>query len=217
MDRQTSGEDSDSKGPLDNGKYVRYTNEQVEALERAYNECCKPSTGRRLQLIRENPILSNIEPKQIKVWFQNRRCRDKQRKETSRLLSWNGKFTAMNQLLLEENERLRKQATQLDSENQYLRQQLQLLHARAGNNSRSLQQMAVTANDTSSDSVVTSGQRQQHSPQHPPYSVSTSRLFLIAEETLTEFLAKATGTAVDWIQMPGMKVSVTINLFTFPS
>lgn len=174
MDKQTSGEDSDSKGPLDNGKYVRYTNEQVEALERAYNECCKPSTGRRLQLIRENPILSNIEPKQIKVWFQNRRCRDKQRKETSRLLSWNGKFTAMNQLLLEENERLRKQATQLDSENQYLRQQLQLLHARAGNNSRSLQ-VTVTANDTSSDSVVTCGQRQQHSPQHPPYSVSTSR------------------------------------------
>ena len=28
----------------------------------------------------------------------------------------------------------------------------------------------------------------------------------IAEETLTEFLSKATGTAVEWIQMPGMKV-----------
>ena len=33
------------------------------------------------------------------------------------------------------------------------------------------------------------------------------RLLAIAEETLTEFLAKATGTAVDWIQLPGMKVS----------
>jgi hypothetical protein len=32
------------------------------------------------------------------------------------------------------------------------------------------------------------------------------RLLAIAEETLTEFLAKATGTAVDWIQLPGMKV-----------
>jgi hypothetical protein len=31
-------------------------------------------------------------------------------------------------------------------------------------------------------------------------------LLSIAEETLTEFLAKATGTAVDWIQLPGMKV-----------
>lgn len=33
------------------------------------------------------------------------------------------------------------------------------------------------------------------------------RLLSIAEETLTEFLSKATGTAVDWVQMPGMKVS----------
>lgn len=55
------------------GKYVRYTPEQVEALERVYNECPKPSSLRRQQLIRECPILCNIEPKQIKVWFQNRR------------------------------------------------------------------------------------------------------------------------------------------------
>jgi homeobox-leucine zipper protein len=27
----------------------------------------------------------------------------------------------------------------------------------------------------------------------------------IAEETLAEFLSKATGTAVEWVQMPGMK------------
>lgn len=58
---------------MDNGKYVRYTPEQVEALERLYHECPKPSSIRRQQLIRECPILSNIEPKQIKVWFQNRR------------------------------------------------------------------------------------------------------------------------------------------------
>lgn len=34
-----------------------------------------------------------------------------------------------------------------------------------------------------------------------------SRLISIAEETLTEFLSKATGTAVEWVQMPGMKVT----------
>lgn len=62
---------------LDSGKYVRYTAEQVEALERVYAECPKPSSLRRQQLIRECPILSNIEPKQIKVWFQNRRLRTK--------------------------------------------------------------------------------------------------------------------------------------------
>ena len=58
---------------VDAGKYVRYTQEQVEALERVYSECPKPSSLRRHQLIRDCPILSNIEPKQIKVWFQNRR------------------------------------------------------------------------------------------------------------------------------------------------
>jgi hypothetical protein len=34
------------------------------------------------------------------------------------------------------------------------------------------------------------------------------RLLSIAEETVTEFVAKATGTAIDWIQLPGMKVCV---------
>ena len=61
----------DGKPGMDNGKYVRYTPEQVEALERLYHDCPKPSSIRRQQLIRECPILSNIEPKQIKVWFQN--------------------------------------------------------------------------------------------------------------------------------------------------
>jgi homeobox-leucine zipper protein len=58
---------------VDSGKYVRYTPEQVEVLERLYIDCPKPSSSRRQQLLRECPILANIEPKQIKVWFQNRR------------------------------------------------------------------------------------------------------------------------------------------------
>ncbi|KAL6967012.1 hypothetical protein U1Q18_032810, partial [Sarracenia purpurea var. burkii] len=58
---------------LDAKKYVQYTVEQVEALERDYAECPKPSSLRWQRLIRECPILSNIEPKQIKVWFQNHR------------------------------------------------------------------------------------------------------------------------------------------------
>lgn len=39
-----------------------------------------------------------------------------------------------------------------------------------------------------------------------------SRLLSIAEETLAEFLSKATGTAVEWVQMPGMKVSTCLFL-----
>ena len=58
---------------VDAGKYVRYTPEQVEALERVYSECPKPTSLRRQQIVRECPVLGNIEPRQIKVWFQNRR------------------------------------------------------------------------------------------------------------------------------------------------
>ncbi|WJZ85056.1 hypothetical protein VitviT2T_004621 [Vitis vinifera] len=180
----------DAKMALDNGKYVRYTPEQVEALERLYHDCPKPSSLRRQQLIRECPILSNIEPKQIKVWFQNRRCREKQRKEASRLQAVNRKLTAMNKLLMEENDRLQKQVSQLVYENSFFRQQTQ--------------NATLATTDTSCESVVTSGQHHL-TPQHPPRDASPAGLLSIAEETLTEFLSKATGTAVEWVQMPGMK------------
>ncbi|XP_068641435.1 homeobox-leucine zipper protein ATHB-15-like [Aristolochia californica] len=180
----------DIKSGTDPGKYVRYTPEQVEALERLYHECPKPSSIRRQQLIRECSILANIEPKQIKVWFQNRRCREKQRKEASRLQAVNRKLTAMNKLLMEENDRLQKQVSQLVYENGFFRQQTQ--------------NTALATTDTSCESVVTSGQ-QRLTPQHPPRDASPAGLLSIAEETLTEFISKATGTAVEWVQMPGMK------------
>lgn len=164
----------EAKPGMDSGKYVRYTPEQVEALEKLYHECPKPNSMRRQQVIRECPILSNIEPKQIKVWFQNRRycgnkfiedkknyrrnlvednlinlmylfsvlflcvclvvfpfllaffrCREKQRKEASRLQAVNRKLTAMNKLLMEENDRLQKQVSQLVTENGFFRQKTQ--------------------------------------------------------------------------------------------
>ncbi|XP_023518237.1 homeobox-leucine zipper protein ATHB-14 [Cucurbita pepo subsp. pepo] len=184
-----------SNQQMDTSKYVRYTPEQVEALERVYAECPKPSSLRRQQLIRECPILSNIEPKQIKVWFQNRRCREKQRKESSRLQSVNRKLSAMNKLLMEENDRLQKQVSHLVYENGFMRQQL---HSTSG-----------TTTDNSCESVVMSGQPQQQQNPNPQHSNRDANnpagLLAIAEETLAEFLSKATGTAVDWVQMIGMK------------
>ncbi|KAJ8465116.1 hypothetical protein OPV22_027668 [Ensete ventricosum] len=180
--------------PMETGKYVRYTPEQVDALERVYNECPKPSSLKRQQLIRECPILSNIEPKQIKVWFQNRRCREKQRNEASRLQTVNRKLTAMNKLLMEENDRLQKQVSQLVYENGYMRHQLH--------------NPSVATTDTSCESVVTSGQhhhQQNPTPPHPQRDANPAGLLAIAEETVAEFLSKATGTAVDWVQMVGMK------------
>ncbi|KAM5584138.1 homeobox-leucine zipper protein REVOLUTA [Rosa sericea] len=181
--RESSSGSSINKHLNDAGKYVRYTSEQVEALERVYAECPKPSSLRRQQLIRDCPILSHIEPKQIKVWFQNRRCREKQRKESSRLQTVNRKLSAMNKLLMEENDRLQKQVSQLVCENGYMRQQLH----------------TVPATDASCDSVVTTPQHSLRDANNP------AGLLSIAEETLAEFLSKATGTAVDWVQMPGMK------------
>jgi homeobox-leucine zipper protein len=186
------------------GKYVRYTNEQVEALERVYHECPKPSSIRRHQLIKESPILANIEPKQIKVWFQNRRCREKQRKEATRLVSVNAKLTALNKLLMEENERLAKHTSQLTLDNHALRQQLPNLPLPDGKRRLSVQ-AGVASTDTSCDSAVTGGLPQHLTPENSPPDGSPAGLLSIAEETLTDFLAKATGTAVDWIQLPGMK------------
>ncbi|PWA99127.1 homeobox leucine-zipper protein [Artemisia annua] len=183
MKQHHNSDNNNSHHQLDNGKYVRYTAEQVDALERVYSECPKPSSLRRQQLIRDCPILSNIEPKQIKVWFQNRRCREKQRKEASRLQTVNRKLSAMNKLLMEENDRLQKQVSQLVYENGYMRQQL----------------TASTVTDASCESVVTTPQHSLRDANNP------AGLLAIAEETLAEFLSKATGTAVDWVQMPGMK------------
>ncbi|XP_071711814.1 homeobox-leucine zipper protein REVOLUTA-like [Rutidosis leptorrhynchoides] len=183
-DLSSNNNNSITKHQLDNGKYVRYTTEQVEALERVYAECPKPSSLRRQQLIRECPILSNIEPKQIKVWFQNRRCREKQKKESCQLQTVNKKLSAMNKLLMEENDRLQKQVSQLVSENGYMRQQLLT---------------GPGATDASCDSVITTPQHSLRDSNNP------AGLLSIAEETLAEFLSKATGTAVDWVQMPGMK------------
>ncbi|XP_039007124.1 homeobox-leucine zipper protein ATHB-15-like [Hibiscus syriacus] len=177
-------------GSLDNGKYVRYTPEQVEALERLYHECPKPSSIRRKQLIRECSILSNIEPKQIKVWFQIERCREKQRKETSRFQAVNRKLTAMNKLLMEENDRLQNQVSQLVYENGCFRQHTQ--------------NATLATKDPSCESAMTSGQHRV-TQQNPPRDASPAGLLSIAEETLAEFLSKATGTAVEWVQMPGMK------------
>ncbi|XP_057420712.1 homeobox-leucine zipper protein ATHB-14-like [Lotus japonicus] len=187
--------DSSSSKDMDSGKYVRYTPEQVEALERLYAECPKPSSSRRHQLIRECHILANIEPKQIKVWFQNRRCREKQRKESSRLQTVNRKLTAMNKLLMEENDRLQKQVSKLVYDNGYMKQQVQTASA--------------TTTDNSCESVVMSGQQHQQlfpKTKHPQWDANNpAGLLAIAEEALAEFLSKATGTAVNWVPMIGMK------------
>ncbi|KAK8946848.1 Homeobox-leucine zipper protein HOX32 [Platanthera zijinensis] len=60
---------------------------------------------------------------QVSLLFLSR-YREKQRKEASRLQTVNRKLTAMNELLMEENDRLQKQVSHLVYENGYVRQQV---------------------------------------------------------------------------------------------
>ena len=52
------------------------------------------------------------------------RCREKQRKEASRLQTVNRKLSSMNKLLMEENDRLQKQVSQLVYDNGFMKQQI---------------------------------------------------------------------------------------------
>lgn len=52
------------------------------------------------------------------------RCREKQRKESSRLQTVNRKLSAMNKLLMEENDRLQKQLSRLVNDNGFMRNHL---------------------------------------------------------------------------------------------
>ncbi|KAK8921401.1 Homeobox-leucine zipper protein HOX32 [Platanthera zijinensis] len=70
-------------------------------------------------------------------------------------------------------------------------------------------QASGTIADTSCESIVISGQHHQQqnpTPQHPASDANNlAGLLAIAEETLAEFWSKATGTAVEWVQLVGMK------------
>jgi homeobox-leucine zipper protein len=61
------------------------------------------------------------------------RCREKQRKEATRLLALNEKLKAMNKVLVKQNDNLSKQAFQFVSQNNFLRRQLKLLKEQSTN------------------------------------------------------------------------------------
>ncbi|KAL7228683.1 hypothetical protein ACSBR2_007397 [Camellia fascicularis] len=169
----------------DCGKYTRYTAEQVELLEEVYAECPMPNLSHRQQMICDYPILSNLKPKQIKIWFQNRRRREKQKREAINFQLLNRKLTAVNKLLTEDIDRLQKQVSHLVCENGYIRQQLK--------------NKSPATTDTSCQSSVNSPQLSLRAANDPTGILS------VAEEIRAEFLSKAIGTAIDWVRIPGMK------------
>lgn len=60
------------------------------------------------------------------------RCRERQRLEAARLQTMNQKLSALNKLLVEENELATKKITQLTMENSILRQQLMNMEGGGG-------------------------------------------------------------------------------------
>ncbi|KAL0303155.1 UNVERIFIED_CONTAM: Homeobox-leucine zipper protein HOX10 [Sesamum radiatum] len=89
-------------------KYTRYTEAQIEVLEKVYAECSNPNYFQRSKILREQPHLRGIDSKHLKIWFQNHRSREKQKKENGELLAENKKLAAANELLREENDCLQQ-------------------------------------------------------------------------------------------------------------
>ncbi|KAI3470468.1 hypothetical protein Pfo_027131 [Paulownia fortunei] len=174
------------RGREEGARYARYTEEQIEVLEKAYAECSNPNHFQRAQIMREQPILRGIDNKQLKVWFQNRRCREKQKKENGDLVLENRRLTAANKLLRKENDGLQKKLAQLICENEDLRNQV----------------LSLTSTITTFDL----DQPEANSPQLPVRIADNKGLLSLAEETRKEFLSKAIGTAINWIPVPGLKL-----------
>lgn len=182
----------ESQGTLTN-EFVQYTADQGMVLEQLFGECAKPSHSQRLVMISENPILSNLDSEQIKVWFQNRRCLEKQKKDALEFQSVNDKMAATKKLLLVENDFLQKELLQLVRENEYIR--------------KLLQNVSATTIDTNYESAV-------NSYQYLSKPADNSKGFsLLAEECMREFSPVVTRSALDWVLIPRMKVfNVIIKL-----
>ncbi|KAK9118158.1 hypothetical protein Scep_016251 [Stephania cephalantha] len=60
-------------------RYHRHTARQIQQLEALFKECPHPDERQRMQLSRD----LNLEPRQIKFWFQNRRTQMKMQHERS--------------------------------------------------------------------------------------------------------------------------------------
>ncbi|XP_031269472.1 homeobox-leucine zipper protein ANTHOCYANINLESS 2-like [Pistacia vera] len=97
-----SGDDQEAneEGPPRKKKYHRHTPYQIQELEAFFKECPHPDEKQRLELSRR----LNLETKQIKFWFQNRRTQMKtqmERHENVMLRQEHDKLRAENDMLKE--------------------------------------------------------------------------------------------------------------------
>ncbi|KAL0402243.1 UNVERIFIED_CONTAM: Homeobox-leucine zipper protein REVOLUTA [Sesamum latifolium] len=172
-------------------KYTRYTEAQIEVLEKVYAECSNPNYFQRSKILREQPHLRGIDSKQLKVWFQNHRSREKQKKENGELVAENKMLVAANELLREENDCLQQKVAQLICENEYLQTQFLSL---------------ISRNTTITKTTDLGLAARANSPQMSLWSADNNSLLLLAEEMRKEFLCKATETALNWKPILTVKI-----------
>ncbi|KAK4480321.1 hypothetical protein RD792_013391 [Penstemon davidsonii] len=121
-------------------KYTRYTKVQIEVLEKIYAKWTSPNSFQRAQILDEEPALKGIDNKHLKVWFQNRRSREKQRKGNDELAT----------------DSLAKKAAELNHENGDLRNQF--LTAPSTNvtitNEASAPELSIRIDDLNKDGLL---------------------------------------------------------------
>ncbi|KAG1362302.1 homeobox-leucine zipper protein ROC5 [Cocos nucifera] len=95
-----SGDDIDQENPRKKKRYHRHTPQQIQELEALFKECPHPDEKQRLELSRR----LNLESRQVKFWFQNRRTQMKtqlERHENTILKQENDKLRAENMSIRE--------------------------------------------------------------------------------------------------------------------
>ncbi|KAK7294993.1 hypothetical protein RJT34_17894 [Clitoria ternatea] len=96
-----SGDDFDAAdNPPRKKRYHRHTPQQIQELEALFKECPHPDEKQRLELSKR----LNLETRQVKFWFQNRRTQMKtqlERHENSLLRQENDKLRAENMSMRE--------------------------------------------------------------------------------------------------------------------
>ncbi|CAM0905010.1 unnamed protein product [Alopecurus aequalis] len=88
-------------------KKLRLTDEQVTVLEGVYEEHCTLDTTMKQGLAKR----LNIKPRQVEVWFQNRRARSKQ-KQTAADCDY---LKRKSERLIKENQKLKMELQELTS------------------------------------------------------------------------------------------------------
>ncbi|KFK35314.1 hypothetical protein AALP_AA5G268200 [Arabis alpina] len=95
-DLETDDNNNNNKPPRKKKKrYHRHTPKQIQDLESVFKECAHPDEKQRLDLSRR----LNLDPRQVKFWFQNRRTQMKtqiERHENALLRQENDKLRAEN-------------------------------------------------------------------------------------------------------------------------